>query len=185
MNFSFRIAKRYFFSKATTNAINIISGISVLGISIGTAALIVILSVFNGFGDLITGMFGYFNPDLKIEVERGKFFEENEEQTAAILDLANVEYLSRTVEEIAFFEYDKNQVYGVIKGVDEMYPYINDIDSTIVEGQYYLTPDELSYAVIGAGIEAGFPISKNHSKGKMSSQWQLLPFSKTSMKSMC
>jgi len=152
MNFSFRIAKRYFFSKATTNAINIISGISVLGIAIGTAALIIILSVFNGFGDLITGMFGYFNPDLKIEVERGKFFEYNPEQAAAILDLDNVAYLSRTVEEIAFFEYDKNQVYGVIKGVDEQYPYINDIDSTIVEGQYYLTPDQLSYAVIGAGI---------------------------------
>lgn len=152
MNFSYRIAKRYFFSKSTANAINIISGISVLGISIGTAALIIILSVFNGFGDLITGMFGYFNPDLKIEVERGKFFEENPAQTAAILDLANVKYISRTVEEIAFFEYDKNQVYGVIKGVDEQYPHINDIDSTIVEGQYYLAPDELNYAVIGAGI---------------------------------
>jgi len=152
MNFSFRIAKRYFFSKATTNAINIISGISVLGIAIGTAALIVILSVFNGFGDLITGMFGYFNPDIKIEIARGKFFEENPEQTLAILELPNVEYLSRTVEEIAFFEYDKNQVYGVIKGVDEIYPYINDIDSTIIEGHYYLTPDQLNYAVLGAGI---------------------------------
>ena len=152
MNFSFRIAKRYFFSKATTNAINIISGISVLGIAIGTAALIVILSVFNGFGDLITGMFGYFNPDIKIEVARGKFFEEHPEETLAILQLPNVEYLSRTVEEISFFEYDKNQVYGVIKGVDEMYPFINDIDSTIIEGHYYLTPDVMSYAILGAGL---------------------------------
>ncbi len=152
MNFSYRIARRYFFSKATANAINIISGISVLGISIGTAALIIILSVFNGFGDLITGMFGYFNPDIKIEVVKGKFFEEQPEQTLAIIELPNVEYLSRTVEEISFFEYDKNQVYGVIKGVDEMYPFINDIDSTIIEGQYYLTPDAMSYAVLGAGL---------------------------------
>ncbi|MBT8218874.1 MAG: ABC transporter permease, partial [Bacteroidia bacterium] len=122
MGFSRRIAKRYFFSKSTPNAINIISGISVLGIAIGTAALILVLSVFNGFGDLITDMFGYFNPDVKIELARGKFFEEDPAATEAISKLDNVRYISRTIEEIAFFEYNNNQDFGVIKGVDQYYP---------------------------------------------------------------
>lgn len=153
MGFSQRIAKRYFFSKSTPNAINIISGISVLGIAIGTAALILVLSVFNGFGDLITDMFGYFNPDIKVELVRGKFFEENPALTEQLSKLDNIAYVSRTIEEIAFFEYNNNQDFGVIKGVDEYYPFINNIDSTIIEGQYYLNPDELvHYAVLGAGI---------------------------------
>lgn len=159
MNFSQRIAKRYFFSKSTANAINIISGISVLGVAIGTAAMIIILSVFNGFGELITDMFGFFNPDIKVEVERGKFFEEDPELTLALVNMDNVAYVSKTIEEIAFFEYDKNQQAGTIKGVDELYPFINDIDSTVIDGRYYLTPDQTSYAVVGAGMRRQLAIN--------------------------
>ncbi|MBK7336331.1 MAG: ABC transporter permease [Saprospirales bacterium] len=74
MNLSLRIARRYLFAKKSTNAINLITGISVLGISIGTAALILVLSVFNGFEDLIQSLFSNFNPDVKITAVRGKPF---------------------------------------------------------------------------------------------------------------
>ncbi|MBT8218569.1 MAG: FtsX-like permease family protein, partial [Bacteroidia bacterium] len=80
--------------------------------------------------------------------------------TEAISKLDNVRYISRTIEEIAFFEYNNNQDFGVIKGVDQYYPYINDIDSTIIEGQYYLNPDDqVHYAVIGAGVRNKLAVS--------------------------
>ena len=71
MRFPLLIARRYLFAKRSTNAINIITGISVLGVAIGTAALILVLSVFNGFEDLLSGLFGYFNPEVKIMPAKG------------------------------------------------------------------------------------------------------------------
>lgn len=75
MNFSFRLAKRYLFSKKKMNAINIITGISVFGLTIGSAALILVLSVFNGFEELISGMYSHFDPDLKVLPLKGKTFD--------------------------------------------------------------------------------------------------------------
>ena len=75
LSFSFRIARRYLFSKKSHNAINIISGISATGVAIGTMALVVVLSVFNGFESLIAGMYSAFDPDLKITLVQGKSFD--------------------------------------------------------------------------------------------------------------
>ncbi|MCB0599167.1 MAG: ABC transporter permease, partial [Phaeodactylibacter sp.] len=74
MNLSLRIARRYLFAKKSTNAINIITGIAVFGIAVGSAALVLVLSVFNGFEDLITTMYSNFNPDIKVIPARGKTF---------------------------------------------------------------------------------------------------------------
>ena len=74
MNLPFKIARRYLFAKKSTNAINIISGISVLGLALGAAVLVLVLSVFNGFEKLISGMMGNFNPDIKITATKGKTF---------------------------------------------------------------------------------------------------------------
>lgn len=192
MNFSQRIARRYFFSNSTASAINIISGISVLGVALGTAAMIIILSVFNGFGGLITEMFGFFNPDIKVEIIRGKYFEENQEKTLALVQMEGVDFVSKTIEEIAFFEYDQNQRAGTLKGVDELYPFINDIDSTIVEGRYHLTPDETSYAVLGAGMRRELAVNVDNDleplmvymakRGRVSSFED--PFKRASLKPM-
>ena len=84
MNLSFDIAKRYLFGKKSTNAINIISAVSILGITVGTSALIIILSVFNGFEGLIKQLLNSFNPDVKIVLAEGKHFAIEDEQLLQI-----------------------------------------------------------------------------------------------------
>ena len=152
MNLPFRIARRYLFSKKSTNAINIISGISVFGLSIGTAALVLVLSVFNGFEDLITGLFSNFNPDIKVLPAEGKTFEVDSTQLAQIKALKGIAYVSQTLEEIAIFEYKGTQDIGTLKGVDEYFKAVTQIDSTIVDGDYLLQEGERSMAVVGAGM---------------------------------
>jgi len=152
LNLSLKIACRYLFAKKSTNAINIITGISVLGISIGTAALVLVLSVFNGFEDLIMQLFGRFNPDVKITVAVGKTFTPDSTQLADIIALPGVEFASETLEEVAFFEYSESQDFGSLKGVDANYLKVTGIDSSIFEGVYGLRDEERYYAVLGGGM---------------------------------
>lgn len=152
MNLSFKIARRYLFAKKSTNAINLITGISVLGISIGTAALILVLSVFNGFEDLIQSLFSNFNPDVKITATRGKTFTPDSSELAQIRQLPGVAYLSLTLEEVAFFEYQDNQDFGILKGVDSNFHKINHIDSTVLEGRYTFRERGREAAVLGIGM---------------------------------
>lgn len=147
-----RIAFRYLVAKKSTNAINIITGISVLGISIGSAALILVLSVFNGFEDLILNLFSKFNPDVKVLAVEGKTFSADPEILARIDSLDEVAYVSQSLEEVAFFEYDKSQDFGILKGVDSLYDEITGIDSTIFEGTYQLNDGPRSMAVLGGGM---------------------------------
>lgn len=152
MNIPFLFARRYLFARRSTNAINIIAGISVFGISVGTAALILILSVFNGFEDLLSGLFGYFNPEIKITAAKGKTFEVDSLTLEKIRSLPGVFVVSETLEEIAFFEYEGSQDFGVLKGVDRYFARVNDIDSTIREGEYRLEEDDRNCAVLGTGM---------------------------------
>ena len=152
MNLPFNIAKRYIFSKKSTNAINVISGISVFGLAIGTAVMILLLSVFNGLEDLLTGFFNTYNPDLKVLPISGKTFPQDSIDIASIEKLEGVEFVSKTLEEVAFFEYDDDQTFGVIKGVDENFKYVTRIDSIIRDGEYLLKKDGRDLAVIGAGV---------------------------------
>ena len=154
MQLPFLFARRYLFAKRSTNAINIITGISVAGIAIGTAALILILSVFNGFEDLLGGLFGYFNPEVKVTPARGKTFEADSLLMEKIRALPGVAYASETLEEIAFFEYEGAQDFGVLKGVDAYFAAVTQIDTTVREGRYLLIDQDAdrNYAVVGAGI---------------------------------
>ncbi len=154
MNLPLLISRRYLFAKRSTNAINIITGISVLGVAIGTAALILVLSVFNGFEDLLSNLFGHFNPELKITPTKGKTFEVDSFVLAKIRAVPGVEIASETLEEIAFFEHDGSQDFGVLKGVDSLFARVNGIDSdtTLREGQYLLKEGERNYLVLGAGV---------------------------------
>jgi lipoprotein-releasing system permease protein len=152
MNFPLLVARRYLFAKRSTNAINIITGISVLGVAIGTAALILVLSVFNGFEDLLSGLFGHFNPQIKVTPAKGKTFEPDSFQMARLRALPGIAFVSETLEEIAFFEYEGSQDFGVLKGVDSLFARVNGIDSTLQEGEYVLQSDERNFAVLGAGM---------------------------------
>lgn len=147
-----RLLKKFVFGEEPVNAINIITGISVSGIAIGTAALVLVLSVFNGFEDLILGLFSKFNPDVKVTAAAGKTFSPDPEKLAQIRALPAVEVVSETLEEVAFFEYRDSRDFGILKGVDSLYHRVTGIDSTIFEGEYRLKDGERQLAVLGGGM---------------------------------
>jgi lipoprotein-releasing system permease protein len=159
MNFPLKIAKRYLFAKKSTNAINIITGISVFGVTIGTAALVIVLSVFNGFEDLLTSLFNNFNPDIKVTPIEGKVFTIDSTKIVDLEALQGVEVVAKTLEEVAFFEYRKTQLFGVVKGVDSQYKRVSDIDSSIVEGDFLLEKGTKKFAVIGHTIASRLGIN--------------------------
>lgn len=145
-------AKRYFFSRRSANSIHFISAISILGISIGTAALILVLSVFNGFEDLITKMLNRFNPDIKITVAKGKFFEVDSTLIQKIKKIDGVLALSIVLEEKALFESNQVQDFGTLKGVDAVFKKVSSLDSTIIEGEYILEKSDVSFGILGFGL---------------------------------
>ena len=148
------IARRYLFARRSANAINIITGISVLGITIGAATLVLVLSVFNGFEGLIAGMYGYFNPEIKITPRAGKTFQADSALVAQIAALPEIETVSATLEEIAFFEYGPAQDFGVLKGVDDQYVNVTPIrQATLPDSNAFALNDGERYgAVVGAGM---------------------------------
>ena len=148
----FRIARRYLFTKKSTNAINVITGISMFGIAVGTAALVLVLSVFNGFEDLLAGMFNKFNPEIKVTPASGKTFETDSVLLSKVRAMPGVAYVSETLEEISFFDYKENQDFGTLKGVDEHFHQVVGIDSAMLEGAFQLQENDRSLAVLGTGI---------------------------------
>lgn len=160
MMFSQFIARRYLFSKKSTNAINLITGISVAGIAIGMTALILELAVFNGFEGLLTGLFNKFNPDLKVTPVEGKFFSRDSLLEEKVVNLSEVKSLSATLEEIALFDHDGNIAFATIKGVDEAYKDATGIGNTITSGEFTpRLPNGQPGAVLGQNIKIKLGIS--------------------------
>jgi len=159
MNWSMRVALRYLFAKKSRNVINIITGIAIFGISVGAAALILVLSVFNGFEDLITCMYSNFDPEVKVTPAQGKTFEVDSSFLARIEGVPGVSVVSQTLEEVAFFEYDANQEFGVLKGVDDNYSAVTQIDTIINDGEYRLKRRGAEQAVLGFGMAVKLQIA--------------------------
>ncbi|MEM8582914.1 MAG: FtsX-like permease family protein [Bacteroidota bacterium] len=149
MSLSLRLAWRYLFGKKSTNAINVITAIAGLGVTIGSMALILVLSFFNGFEDLFLDMFNDLNPDLKITPAEGKTFEVSSELIFRLEQLSGVKVVSETLEETAFFEYRGNRNPGKFKGVDQAYAGINRIDTMVRRGRYSLGNSGKYNAVLG------------------------------------
>lgn len=153
MKVALSIARRYLFGKKTTNAINIITGISVAGIAIGTAALILILSVFNGFEGLMKGYLDKFNPELKVVPAEGKFYRVDDALIAKISSVDGVTAYSKVIEEVASFSYGDHQQIGTIKGVDDAYTSVTSIVDATEAGEASFAPSEFGdNCVIGQGI---------------------------------
>lgn len=152
MNLPLRIARRYLLARRSMSAVNIITGIAVLGVSIGAAALVLILSVFNGFEDLFLSMYNSFNPDVTITPVAGKTFEPDSLVLEELYQLEGLELMSQTIEEKALFDYKENQTIGLLKGVDQQYRAVTGIDSTVREGRYELFTEDADLAVVGQGI---------------------------------
>jgi lipoprotein-releasing system permease protein len=149
---SFRIARRYLFSRKSTNAINVITAVTASGIALGTAAFIIILSVFNGFEDLIGGMYNVFNPDIKVSPAKGKVFVPDTLQLKQVQQIPSVEAMSYTLEEIALFVQDDAHTIGTLKGVDQQYAAVSFIDTMLYMGKFITQNKGLDYAVVGIGI---------------------------------
>lgn len=152
MNTSFFIARRYLISKKSHNLINIISSISVVGLSIGTFALIVVLSVFNGFEDVIKSLYGTFNPDFEIIANNGKTFDAKTFPSEKIKSIEGITGFSSVIEEDALFKYDQKQYIGKIKGVDENFIGLSGIDTMVVDGYFVLEEGDANFAVVGSGV---------------------------------
>jgi lipoprotein-releasing system permease protein len=138
--------------KKSANAINIITGVAIAGIGIGTAALIIVLSVFNGFEDLLAGLMNTVNADVKVTPLTGKTFVVDSEQVARLELLEGVESVSLTIEETALIEYDGNQDFCILKGVEDNYGETTTIDSAVVQGEFLLRNDDLEFLVMGGGL---------------------------------
>ena len=158
MNFSFFIAKRYFLTNKKKNIVHIISWISLLGIAISTAALILVLSVFNGFEDLILKMYNSFDPHIKITSAEGKTFNSKD----IILDHPDILVKSFILEERVLLEYQQKKFIATIKGVSPSYRDLTNFDSLLVEGNYINDYDNKNIAVVGKGVAYYLSIGLNN-----------------------
>lgn len=153
MRLSLYIAKRYLFAKKSRNAINVISSISVAGVTVGTMALIIVLSVFNGLETLVHSIFNTFDPDLRITPVEGKTFIPDSTTLFLLAKTGGVDCYSLCLEENALLKYGEKQYIATIKGVDENYIRVTGIDSSMWDGEFILRSEQgRPYAIPGIGI---------------------------------
>lgn len=139
MSASLRIAWRYLFAKKSHNAINIVSAVSAAGVAVVTAAMVIVLSVMNGFGALVERMFSAFDPDLKVTAVEGKHFRTDSDGFRRLRELDCVAVYSETVEETGLIEFSGKQVPALLKGVDDNFTSLTSIDSIITDGTFSVT----------------------------------------------
>lgn len=162
---SFYIAERYFFSRKRTNIINVISGISVIGVAVATMAMVVVMSVFNGFSDLVATFFTAFDPQLKVVPAAGKTVAADNPKLKAVRELDFVDLTSETVEDQALAIYGDRQAMVKIKGVDDNFEKLTKIDELCYgEGIYELHAADLQYGIVGIRLAntLGMPANWRH-----------------------
>ena len=153
MNFPLYIASRYLLSKKSHNAINIISGVSVCGVAIATAALVCILSVFNGFQDMVAGLFTAFDPELKVVPAEGKFMLADAEELKELRKNADIAVYTETLEDAALLMINNRQAMATVKGVEENFEQLTYIDDILFgEGVFELQADVLDYGILGGTL---------------------------------
>jgi lipoprotein-releasing system permease protein len=162
MNFPFLIAKRYFFSRKKRNIISIISNIAMIGVAVGSAALIIVLSVFNGLEDLIREIYSSFDPDLKITAVEGKSFETDTEFMNRIRRTPGIAVVSEVIEDNALLRYNDRQMVVKVKGVSENFFEQNEIAESVVEGNSQLIYNDTYHALIGRGVQYQLSIRPNN-----------------------
>jgi lipoprotein-releasing system permease protein len=150
---NFLFAWRYFRSKKSTNAINIIAWVTVTAMAVGTAALVVVLSIFNGFEGLVKTLYSSFYPDIRITAEQQKIMLIDDATLAKIRVLTNVTAVSMVVEENVHLQNGDYRTNAVIKGVDENYNKASGVSSMITNGQFETGSVETPALVLGVGIE--------------------------------
>jgi lipoprotein-releasing system permease protein len=153
MNLSLYIAKRYLFSKKSHQVINIISGVAIAGIALATAAMVCTLSVFNGFQGVVAKQFSAFDADIKITAASGKVITTDTPEIVKVADMQNIAALSFCVEGKALASYGGSQAMVTIKGVDNNFASLTEIDKVLIgPGEFVLNDGMNDYAVLGGGL---------------------------------
>lgn len=151
MNFLF--AWRYFRAKKSTNAINIIAWVSMAAIVVGAASLILVLSVFNGFEDLVKSLYTSFYPDIKVSPASGKTLTLTQQQLQQLAGVKGVRALSLEAQDNAVLQNGDWRTIAYLKGVDENYTKVTGIKDKVVRGKFELGTEDHPLAVLGSGIE--------------------------------
>lgn len=150
MNFPLFVARRYLFSKKSTNAINVISIISVIGVAVATMALVIVMSVFNGFHDLVASFLTNFDPQLEVVPTEGKSANANDPLLAKVKQLRQVDVATENVEDMAMAMYGDKLTMVTIKGVDDNFDKLTHIKEILYgDGEYELHAGNLEYGIIG------------------------------------
>lgn len=153
MNFPFYIARRYLFSKKSTHAINVISGISVVGVAVASMALVVTLSVFNGFHDMVASLFTQMDPQLKVTPVLGKTAPADDPLLTEIRQLPEVEVATECLEDQALAVYQDRQLMVKVKGVDDNFDQLTHIREILEgDGQFELHAADMNYGIPGLGV---------------------------------
>jgi lipoprotein-releasing system permease protein len=147
------------FSRKKMHAINVISGISMLGVLIGSAALVIILSVFNGFEEVILSLYSNFTSEIKIEPRLGKTFNPNTAYFNSLHQDAKVFSYTEVLQEKVLIKYDNKPFIGTIKGVSREFLKNRQLDSTIQSGSFTLKTADQNYAVIGSSIQGSLGVN--------------------------
>jgi lipoprotein-releasing system permease protein len=160
VNLSLFIARRYLFSKRKKNFINVISIISVVAVALISAAIIIVLSIFNGLGDLLHAVNNSFDPEIKIVATKGKSFAVNDDLLKRIKSVAGVQVITEVVEDIAYARYNNADQVVTVKGVSDNFIGQNRIPkSSIVEGELALKRGNVPRALIGYGVKSTLSIA--------------------------
>ena len=164
----FKFAWRYFKGKKSTQAIQIISWVSVMAMAIGTAALIIVLSVFNGFEFFIKNLYTNFYPDIKIIASHGKYFDNDSILFKEIKNIKGIKFVSKSLEEKVLFTFDENQAIVTLKGIDNLYDSVTNFNRQIEAGTFSIDEqDQIPSIALGLGVanklgvseESHFPIN--------------------------
>ncbi len=152
MRFPIYIAWRYLFAKKTHNAINIITLVSVVGVGVGAMALVIVLSVFNGFEKLILSLFNAFHPDMEITMAEGKTFSMEHFPLEELQQVPGIVHYSQVLEESGLIMYRERQHLISLRGVDEVYRQVTGLDTMLVEGEYILEQNGRDFMILGQGV---------------------------------
>lgn len=162
MNLPFFIARRYLFSRRKANFINVISILSVAGVAFSTAALVIVLSVFNGLEDLLRSLNNSFDPEIKIVATEGKSFEVTDGLLKKVKSTEGVKLVTEVIEDYAYVRYREANQVVTMKGVSDNFIEQNRIpEENIVEGELKLKDGEVNYAVIGRGVQYTLSVAAN------------------------
>lgn len=161
MNLSYYIARRYFFSKKSQNIISIISKVSVGAVTVGTMALIIVISAFNGIDGVVKSMFSDFDPDAKVEIIKGKSFSPDSTKILQLQKVKGIKYFSYVFEDDVLLRFENNQEVATLKGVDRVFEKHTPLNNKTIEGKFKIYDHKYNLASIGSDLATKLKFNPN------------------------